>query len=299
MKNLFTYIFFCLPFLLLGQDKTYKEIKSLEQTKACRSGDKLVINGERTFLKLRSWDKDLVQLNVQVISKHQNQSQALSDLEKIAVVFEKKGKQITYSNSIKINNPKDKPKSNLKVILELIVPEYLELDISNKFGQIDIQGNYKKISSNSQFTTLTIDGLDSNMSIGTEYGDATIENCTGTLNINSDRSNLTLKDINSQTEIDIKYGELEMYVANNKETQIIEAVFSPIIIHLPSPYKQELVLDCDECKIESNNDNYFSEKKIADDSQSATKKGASGQLKIESKIEDIKIKFQNKQANSN
>lgn len=299
MYKILTYLLICLPLFIGAQDKAYKEQKELNQTVDCKPGDKLVINGERSFIKIRSWDQDQIQLNVQVISKHQDQDQAKTDLEKIEVIFDKKGKLHTYSNSIRINDPKDKPKSNLKILLDLVVPVHLNLEIKNMFGEIDISGKYEEIKSNSQFTTLILSDVHSILNINTEYGDAEISNCSGILNVVADRSNLQLTDIVSSMELEIKYAELEMDLINNSQQQNILAEFSPLKIIVPDKYNQTLQADCIKCKIKSNFESAFDDKSKIDERQSVLIKGTKGKLNIKSGIEDISINFQNKQANSN
>jgi len=299
MKKIFTYLFLSLPFWLVCQDKAYKEIKSLDQTLECKEGDWLSINGERTFINLRSWDKDLIQLNVQVVSKHKDQSQAKLDLDKIQVVFDKKGKEFIYSNSIKINSPKDKPLSNLKVLLEVTVPEYLRLDIKNKFGKIDMQGKFSFIASNSQFTSLMIDDLETKARIKTEYGDAEFKDFSGELTLEADRSNVVLDNVVSQLDVDMKYGELKMHLQNAIQDQKIKAQFSPVNIEIEETFKNKVSLNCSNCKIESNDDSALSNFKSDDEDQSATISGSKGELELKSEIEDIEIIFKNKLSNSN
>ena len=105
--------------LLHSQNQTFKETKSIQFQEKYKEGDRIIILGERTFINLKSWNKNSVDLKAKVISRYKDQSQAKADLEKIDLNFGKSGKKIVYSNAIRISNPKSKPLSNLKVEIEV------------------------------------------------------------------------------------------------------------------------------------------------------------------------------------
>ena len=297
MKHLVIYTVLFIPVLLYCQEKTYKEIKTMGQTIDCRSGDKFNINGERTFLKLRSWDNDKVQLKVQVVSKHKDQDQARSDLDKIEIIFDKKSKQITYSNSIKIDNPKDKPQSNLKVILEIKVPEYLELEIMNKFGEIDIQGKYHSLESSSQFTNIAVSDFNSKAKFTTEYGDAALKNCRGDIMLTADRSDLLLDNVSSVLDLEIAYGELEMHLVDVVRRQKVEAQFSPIRIYITDKLENSISLNCSNCNIEHSEKIDIDHGETSKGNQSARISGSREELSVTSEIEDIRILLSNELTN--
>lgn len=289
MKHILPYILLCLPYLGVSQSKTFKEVKTLEKEVTCVPGEKLSINGERTFLSLKSWDKDLIQIKVQVVSKNEVKSEAIKDLDKIELIFEKKRKQHIYSNAILLDKPEDKPTSNLKVYLEINAPKHLEIDIRNKFGKLDIRGNFQKINSTSQFSNISIADIFSDLNIHSEYGDIEINGAEGTLHAKADRSNVILKNVKSTMELNIQYGELEMYVVDGEKIQSVNAKFSPLSININQSNQQAISFRCALCEIKSNDKSVFSTIDDHGEDQFATINNGKSKLIISSQIEDIEV----------
>jgi len=279
---------------LFGQDKMYKEIKTLKKEASYKKGGKILIKGERTFLVVKSWKKNHIQANIKVISRHVDQKQAKTDLEKINIVFEKKGKTLFYSNAIQVASAKDKPKSNLKVSLELFVPENALLEIENQFGKIEVEGVFNSVVSKSNFSKLLIHDFSGKAVLNTKYGDTNILQFDGPLSITADRSNLTLKDINGSLNLNIKYGELDLYYNENVGNQRIEGKYAPIKIHLPSDLRQDITLECHKCNILSNDKEQLStEKKEGEIATAIIKHKTANHIgTIKSEFEDITIIFE-------
>lgn len=301
MKHITLHILFCLlPAIIIAQRQTHKEIKSLEKTVEIGPDDKLIINGERTFIKMRSWDKDIISLNVNVISKHPDQSQAKADLDKIDVSFTKKGKAHIYSNSIRINGPEDKPKSSLKIELSLMVPSNIRVELNNKFGAIDVSGTYDHISSTSQFTNLMMSELVSKIELTTAYGDSEINGIEGTLKLIADRSNVSLAKVDADLDVNIKYGELVMVAnATTDVNQVIDAKFSPVSLIVTEVNNQSIELTCKKCTVKSKQTNKIEITGTESELSNGSLQGTRGNLSVKSEIEDIEISFEKQFSKAN
>lgn len=295
MKKLF--IFF-VALLLSGygfaQTKTFKEIKTLEKQIPFKTGERLFIQGERTFMTIKSWDKNFIKAKVEVISRFTNQDVARADLEKINVLFDKKGKTHTYSNAIQLASPVEKPRSNLKVELILFVPSSATFEIVNHFGKIVIEGDFKNLKISSEFSNINISNFDGNAEISTKYGDTDIQESKGDFKVKADRSNLALNEVYGILAANIKYGELEVFYSEQASNYSIDAKYSPVKLHIPLGLKSDLNLECVQCDIVSNNDKKVSNKRKKEDVVAAkvNPQGVSSGGTIRSEVEDIILVFE-------
>jgi len=272
----------------IGQIKTFKEVKAINFEETYKKGERIIILGERTFVTLKSWDKGIVSINAEIVSRYKDQSIAKSDLEKIDLNFSKNRKKITYSNAIRIGSPKDKPVANLKVYLEIYVPEGAIVEIENHFGEINIDASLSKLTIESDFTKISINDSEGDSNITTKYGDTSIDGIKADVNLIADRSNLMLKNIQGNLDIDVKYGEVDLYPSDNTIFSEFKAQYSPIEITLPSEYTKSLDVVCNGCEINYNKS--FSS--IFDESENhvVINKGATSNGRINSEIENIQIK---------
>jgi hypothetical protein len=284
--------------LAQAQDKMYLETKAITRTLECSSKDKLILTGERTFITLKTWDKNTILANVKIISKHKDQNQARVDLEKININLIKSGKKINYSNSINISDVSEKPKSNLKIELEIFIPENIEVEIASHFGKVDATGNYKQLNIESNFSKILLESLESSVNIITKYGDTSIDGYEGALKLEGDRSNIMVKEAKGEVDLKIIYGELEIHIDDRLYIEQIKAQYSPVKLHILNDMKKSMEFECNHCKIKSNDDNSLL--LIKEDAERTIKvynKGAEPIGSISSEVEDITIIFEKGQSN--
>jgi len=285
-----------------AQQKTYKETKSLTKELECKAGDLLSITGQRTFITIKTWDKPSIKATIEVSSKYSDQAQAQVDLEKIDLVFTKKKNEIIYSNAMVIKSAADKPKSSLRVDLELMVPEFIKINSTNDFGKINLEGNITRIESYSKFTGVTVNNCNGDLWINSKYGDLSIVDATGDIDIESDKSNVTLKDVSGPIKAQIKYGEVDLFYNGVKDNYKIFTQYSPIKLHIPAELERMIDLSCYQCQIQTHDGIQLIHESMDDNKHKGTiqSKGSSSKAAmITSDLEDIHIFLNNFQAKSN
>jgi len=274
----------------IGQTPTFKETKATTFVENYNNGDRFIIHGERTFVTLKSWNKNSISVKAEIVSKYKNQEIAKSDLEKIDIGFKRSGKKIIYSNAIRIAKPQEKPLANLKVYIEVFVPVGAIVEIENHFGEINIEASLEKLTIDSNFTQISINDSDGYTSIVTKYGDTEINGLEANLNLFADRSNLILKKLIGQINLDVKYSEVDLFPLNGTIFEEFKAKFSPINISLFENYNQALDVVCNGCNInyKSNIKSTFINDQNTD--HIVINQGAKNNGTIISEVEDILIK---------
>lgn len=255
MKNYFIII---LSFLIVGNSycqQTYKESKNLTETFTYKKGDEIRINGERTFINITSTNSNEVSVEVEVISRYSDKVQAKNDLDKIKVQIRKKGKTILYSNALIIDDPKDKPKSNLKTILNITVPLSAKVRVVNSYGGLNLTGSIDDIRINSKFCVTEIVDFKGFLEIITKYGTIKSSNSGGKFRTVGTRSDLVLNKAFGQIEAHLKYGSLDATYSTETEKIDISAVHTPMTLILPEQLPKGLEVECIDCNIDIDNCN--------------------------------------------
>lgn len=292
MKINYLIISMLLCTLQLTAQQTFKVTKSLDKEYTFKPGDVLKITGERTFIFIESADTDKVSASVEVISRYSNEKQAAQDLDKIKVRFQKKGKTLYYSNGIIIDNPDSKPKSNLKTILKLTVPNFAKIEVSNSYGEMTITGDVANISSTSQFSKLTTTSFRGALEIDSKYGTIKCLETDATLKITGNRTDLSLSSIRGSVDAKLKYGLVDITYSDKITSLNIEAEHAPITLIVPDQMSNNLTVNCKNCDIDIDNCQNIFDEKIGDGNHTILLgKNRVGNSKgsIKSKKEIIKI----------
>lgn len=287
--------------LVYGQE-TFKESKVFTKELSFKDGQEVNISGERTFIYITEWDKNIVKAEVEVVSRYKNQKQAQSDLKKVNVTFEKKGKTIYYSNALKIRSADDKPKSNLKTILRISIPSYAKVTIKNAFGELNVEGSVEELFCNSQFSSTYIKDYTGDLNIISKYGKIQCEDTNGKINVEGNRSDLSLVRVGGEVSAGLSYGKLDIAYGLKAVIFDISAEYSPVTLILPEDSKHRVNLSCNDCDINVDNCNRVADEKISRGKHNVIigdESGVKTRSKISSRQENITIITTNSLSNSN
>lgn len=253
------YIVFIISFLLqlsnvYGQDN-FKEIKSLTNKLHYANGAKIYVSGERTFIHIETWNEPFIEADIEIISRYTDKQQAKRDLEVINIVFENNGNDIFYSNAIQLDDIKEKPKSNLKTILHLKVPEYAILDIKNSFGELTINGKIFTMNLTSSFCKNSFQDYAGNLIMRSKYDDVSIINGRGKIDIRGNRSDILINKVGGEVDIDLEFGSLEITYNKANLAYNVDAKYTPITIYLSPELDIYHEYNCSNCHLKTENCN--------------------------------------------
>ena len=277
--------------LALSQ-RIYKESKILTESYSYSQGEKIQINGERTFITIENSDNNMVEASIEVISRYSDKAQAKADLEKMNIQFRKKGKTIYYSNALLIDGPKSKPKSNLKTILLLKVPSYAEVEVVNSYGELTVSGDIAEINIESKFCTTNVTEYSGDLDIISKYGTLNFSNSLANIKAEGNRSDLILNNIGGRIGADMKYGTIDITYSMETESIDIKSENAPITLILPEKLSNALTVQCDNCSVNTDSCNNTLDKRQNGDRKivdiNATRSDKSSSV-IMSKKGEIKI----------
>ncbi|MBK9483907.1 MAG: hypothetical protein IPO01_01400 [Chitinophagaceae bacterium] len=160
--------------------KKYEFVKNKSVNKSFNvsSTDKLNIQNSFGSVKVTTWDRNEIKVDVDIEVSANSETLAQKILDRITIADEKTGKGISFETKMKdINNSKDE-KSSMSINYSISMPSNNALTVKNEFGATTIPDFRGEVDLTSKFGSLTTGNLSSIKSIHVEFGKANLTNIT-------------------------------------------------------------------------------------------------------------------------
>jgi len=193
MKKIASLLSVILPLLLLQQysfaqdndnnndnKKKYEFVKNKSVNKSYNvsSSDKLNIQNSFGDVKVTTWNKNEIKVDVSVEVSANSDVLAQKIIDGISVADSKSGNDISFKTSIKGVNNSHGEKSTMKVNYEISMPASSPLHITNEFGATVLPDYRGEVDLSSKFGSLTTGSLSNVKSVNVEFGKAKIESAS-------------------------------------------------------------------------------------------------------------------------
>jgi hypothetical protein len=163
--------------------KRYEFIKERDIKKTYpASGNTLNIDNSFGHIKIITWDKNEIQVDVHIEASSNEEKNAIKTFEAIDVTERQSGKNIYFKTTTDKGKNKNYNCNNchttMSINYEIHLPAGNSLDIENSFGDIVIPDYSGAVSLVSKFGSLTAGSLSNVDDIQVEFGKAKIKNLT-------------------------------------------------------------------------------------------------------------------------
>lgn len=154
----------------------FVKTKSVNKSYNVSSSDKLNIQNSFGSVKVTTWDRNEIKVDVDIEVSANTEALAQKMLDRISVTDEKGSKGISFETKMKdINNSKDE-KSTMHINYSISMPSNNALTVKNEFGSTTIPDFRGEVDLTSKFGSLTTGNLASIKSIHVEFGKANLAN---------------------------------------------------------------------------------------------------------------------------
>lgn len=206
--------------------------KKVEKEFPFKTGQTVVVEGERAEIKIETWEKNIISVKLTLIAKHPQKATAEIDLKSFNFLFDERGDKLVlrnyYANKIKAT-------SELSAIYTVIVPAECPVQLSNYFGKTDVQDLSNSFEIDSKFGPIAMTNVSGIINVSSRFGDVFGDFLTGKVKIESHRSNITLKHLEGSFDINSKYGIIKIFADNKVIDLNIEAEKSDVYLFNPDP----------------------------------------------------------------
>jgi hypothetical protein len=203
MKNLI-FIFLLLSPFLKAQSDLQVVTKIIEKNIPLQYNRTIKINGIKSKIEVRGWDKEEIKIKMSLVSKNIDRKSAENDLIYIKYSIDR----TSFGCSLSNNFDGGKVSSGLSVVYELMVPNKILLDIKNNYGNISIRDINGTLSIDSEYGNIGLSSVKGSILLKSYFNDINGEDIYGNFKCVSNHSNINLSKVGDKMDIENTYGDL-------------------------------------------------------------------------------------------
>lgn len=156
----------------------FVKTKSVNKSYSVSSSDKLNIGNSFGSVKVTTWDRNEIKVDVAIEVSANTEALAQKMLDRISVTDGKSGNEVSFKTSMKdVNNSKGE-KTSMEINYSISMPTNNALTVKNEFGHTTIPDFRGEVDLTSKFGSLTTGNLTSIKAINVEFGKANLTNIT-------------------------------------------------------------------------------------------------------------------------
>lgn len=183
--------------------------RSFTQNITCTAATLFSITAEKATITITGWSNNYIQARVHFFATHPDKKIALQELDYMQYGISKEKNLVELINIFKLPANVEHIKSKLEVKMELMVPAKNKLQVTNKYGEVNISQYAGNIKVDIAFGNLFLTDISSNVVMAANYSEVR----GSQLNIPS----LNCTDERSKIALDLESGS---YTFQSKHSDI-------------------------------------------------------------------------------
>ena len=218
--------------MLVTKTKTYSKSYPLS------NGDRVSLNNQFGEMKINTWDKNEIKVDVNIEAKGNTDEIAQRILDNIYIEDNKSGSGVSFVTKMKNNNmnwnndkKKEYKETGMKIDYTVYMPTGNYLSATNQFGALIIQDFRGPVDLTSKFGSLTAGKLSEVKEIDVEFGEARIESVSGgklTIKFSSGDVQSVIGNVDARFEFCDK---LKVGIDNNTKELHIRTSYSTLYLN--------------------------------------------------------------------
>jgi hypothetical protein len=221
--------------MLVEKTKNYSKSYSINGT------DKITLNNQFGDMKINTWDKNEIKVDVIIVAKGNTEEIAQRILDNIYIEDNKSGSGVSFNTKMKNDkmnwnndNKKEYKETGMKIDYTVFMPSGNYLSATNQFGPMTIPDFRGPVNLTSKFGSLTAGKLNDVKEIDIEFGEARIESVNGG-KITIKFSKADIHNVNGNVEARIEFcDKLKLGVDNNAKDLNIRSSYSTLYLNAAS-----------------------------------------------------------------
>lgn len=226
-----------------GQDKEkqepkFKKTKSYSKSYALGSSDKISLSNQFGEMKLVTWEKNEIKVDVTITGKSDAEERAQAIIDRISVTDSKEGGTVSFKTKFaddKENRKKEKNGEHRNEGMEVNYLVYLPagntLKAENQFGKMIVPDYRGEADLSSKFGSLTAGKISNAKEVSVEFGKAEIEQINGgrlTIKFSQGRVSKLSGDVKSTLE----FSQVKLDIDNDAKNMDIHNSYSTVYLDL-------------------------------------------------------------------
>jgi hypothetical protein len=222
------------------EEPKFKKQKSYTKSYNVSSGDRISLENQFGEMKLITWDKNEVKVDVSITGSSDEEARAQQILDRISIQDEKTGSGVSFKTKFanedderdRNRNDKNRRNEGMKINYTVYLPSGNPLTAKNQFGPMIIPDYRGEATLESQFGSLTTGKITNAKKISVGFGHADIEQMNNgrlTISYSSGSIKKLVGDIDAKFEFS---SPVKMNVDNDIKSLDIENSYSTLYLDL-------------------------------------------------------------------
>lgn len=236
VRILFAMILFTtLGFWSYAQSNVKIVSKRIDKSFPYQEAYSLNIDGEKAEVSIETWDKPIVQIQMEITAKNLDRELATKDLEKMKYMIQRVKNNLYVRNYLMDEG--EQPTSILKVVYLIKVPAECPVYLKNNYGIASLKNLNSQIKINSRFSKVGLENIHGNMIIESVFGDLLGTELWGNLLLNARRTDMFFQKLYGNVNINADYGLIKLLLDDKLKSLQLNANNSEVFILGDNPFQ--------------------------------------------------------------
>jgi len=223
------------------EEPKFKKEKSYSKSYSLDGNDKVSLNNQFGEMKLVTWDKNEVKVDVSMTGKSDREDRAQKILDHISIEDNKTGNTVSFktkfSDDKNIWTDKDKEtkgkhyNEGMEINYTAYLPSGTALKAENQFGKMIVPDYRGDAEIECKFGSLTAGKISNAKEVTVEFGSATIAQVNGG-NLTIKFSNGTVNKLSGDVKSDLEFSEVKLNIDNDAKNLTIHNSYSTVYLDL-------------------------------------------------------------------
>ncbi len=218
----------------------FKKTKSYSKSYNLGGSDKVRLDNSFGEMKINTWDKNEVKVDVSITGKSDDEKRAQEILDRITILDGKEGNTVFFKTKMADDEDKKDHDKNehheshnegMEIDYMVYLPAGNPLDASNQFGKMYVPDYRGEATISSKFGSLTAGKLSNTRSVNVEFGSAEIGQVNGG-DLNIKFSHGTVGKLGGDMHSDLQFSQVKLNVDNDTKSLNINNSYSTVYLDL-------------------------------------------------------------------
>ncbi len=222
--------------MLVEKKKTYSKSYGIS------GSDKISLNNQFGEMKLVTWDKNEIKVDVTIVAKASTDEIAQKILDRISITDGKSSGGVYFKTNMKDQkedwhkgDKKEYKEQSMKIDYLVYLPAGNPLDASNQFGPMIVPDYRGQVELESKFGSLTAGNLSNVKEVNVEFGKATIESINGG-KLTIKFSEGQVKKISGEIDGRIEFSKARLVMDNSMKDFDAKSSYSTLYLDVASNF---------------------------------------------------------------
>ncbi len=221
------------------REPKYKKTKSYTKSYNVSSSDKISLSNQFGEMKLTTWDKNEVKVDVTITGKSDDEARAQEILDRISILDSKEGSNVSFKTKFaddkdkrdrdKKENKEEHHNEGMEINYMVYLPAGNPLNANNQFGKMIVPDYRGEAEIESKFGSLTAGKISNAKEVTVEFGSGTIEQINGG-KLNIKFSEGTVNKLSGDVKTDLSFSQVKLVIDNDIKNLDLQNSYSTVYL---------------------------------------------------------------------